>query len=383
MASGLLALCAIGAARSGTTPDRYGNDFTVFYAAAQQAQCAGNPYVISIRAATPYLYPPLFAQLLSPLTVFPLPTAAFLWAVGNIGGWIWLARLASAVAGNQPQPGSRQVWWWVSLAPLLIGNVLLGQVNIWIAALVTFAVVSDARRQRSGTAGLALAVATSIKLTPALLIPYFVGRRAWRIVGWWAAWAIVLNGLSAGALGSERWAILHDWYATIVVQGWRFDFATPSNQSLYGAALRVGRAWFGCDDLPYWPLALVGAGGLFWVGHAGRHLSGASAYPAAALAAGGCVLAAKLSWVAHFALLALPIATLLASEKPRRLAWLAIVAFAGCAWSSFRATPSWLRLRVEDWSLFAVAGLMVTLALATLLRQCGQRAASPVAQDTP
>lgn len=73
---GAAAVCGVGAARSGATPEAYGNDFTVFYAAARQVLPTGDPYDIAIRAATPYLYPPLFAQLLTPLAWSPLPVAA-------------------------------------------------------------------------------------------------------------------------------------------------------------------------------------------------------------------------------------------------------------------------------------------------------------------
>ncbi len=366
---GIGALCWFSAAHSGTTPEQYGNDFTVFYAAARQVWLTGNPYDIPIRAATPYLYPPLFAQLLTPLAWLPLPVAAFLWAAGNVlaVGWLW--RLVQRVLPPTPDRNLMYAGWWLALGPVLLGNFLLGQVNLWIAALVTFALLADTRRQQAATGGLALAAAVSVKLSPALLIPYFVGRRAWRLLVWWAVWMGLGNALSCWGLGTHRWTILHDWYQEIILQGWHFDFAVASNQSLYGALLRVVR-WAGVESqLPYWPVALIGSGGLFLLGQAHCRGVGPSVYRAAAVAGAWGVLGSQLSWVAHFATLALLIAILLRCQKEHPLARMWLVVFGVCTWSGFQIVPSILRLGVEAGSLFALAGLGATLTLAFLPKQ--------------
>ena len=361
---GIGVLCWLSAARSGTTPERYGNDFTVFYAAARQVWLTGNPYEIPIRAATPYLYPPLFAQLLTPLAWLSLPVAAFLWAVGNIlaVGWLW--RLVQPVLPATPDQNLPHAGWWLVLGPVLLGNFLLGQVNLWIAALVTFALLADAQRQCAATGGLALAAAVSVKISPVLLIPYFVGRRAWRLLAWWAVWMGLGNALSCWGLDPHRWAILHDWYREIILQGWHFDFAVASNQSLYGALLRVIR-WAGVgEQLPYWPVALLGSGGLFLLGQVYCRGVGPSVYRVAAVAGAWCVLGSQLSWVAHFATLALLVALLVRYQKNHPLARMWLVAFGMCTWSSFQVVPGVLRMGVEAWSLFALAGLGATLTLA-------------------
>ncbi|OYT71938.1 MAG: hypothetical protein CFK52_06790 [Chloracidobacterium sp. CP2_5A] len=366
---GALALCSVSAARSGVTPEAYGNDFTVFYAAARQAMLTGNPYDIAMRAATPYLYPPLFAQLLAPLALLPLPVAAGAWAVGNVVATLWLWRMARQVLDSEPHRGEAPAWLWrLALAPILGGNFLLGQVNLWIAAAVAFALLADAERRRSALGGLALALATSVKLSPILLLPYFIGRRAWRLLAWHAAWTLLLNWLSFALLGASRRPIIQSWCQEIIIQGWRFDFATPSNQSLYGALLRA-RQWLGGSGLPYWLLALLGAAWLFYAGHRARRAVGSAARQAAAAANAWCVLGAKLSWVAHFALLALPVAVALSAQAHRRLARASVLALAVCAWSSFQIVPERLRAQVEAWSLFTGAGLAIMLTLLQPPRQ--------------
>ncbi len=362
---GVLALCGVSAARSGVTPEAYGNDFTVFYAAARQVWLTGNPYAIPIRTATPYLYPPLFAQLLTPLALLPLPVAAWVWAGGNVLAALWLWRLVKPVLSAPPcqEAGQGSSWlWWLALGPILVGNFLLGQVNLWIAAAVTFALLADAERRHSALGGLALALATSVKLSPALLAPYFIGRRAWRLLAWHGAWLLFFNGLSFALLGADRQVIMHSWYQEIIVQGWRFDFAVASNQSLYGALLRVNQQLGGSDKLPYSLMALPGALALWGVGHLARRAQGAAARPAAAVAGAWGALGAKLTWVAHFALLALPVAVALSVQGRRKPATAGVIALALCAWSSFQAVPEALRAGVEAWSLFTVAGLAIMLA---------------------
>lgn len=357
------AVCGVGAARSGATPEAYGNDFTVFYAAARRVLLTGDPYDIAIRAATPYLYPPLFAQLLTPLAWLPLPVAAGIWAVGNVVAVFWLWRLARPAT---PAGGADEAWWWAALAPIFVGNILLGQVNLWVAVAVTFALLADAERRRAVWGGLALALATSVKLSPVLLWPYFVGRRAWRLLGWCAFWALLLNGASFALLGAARWDVVGGWWREVVVQGWRFDFAVPSNQSLYGAAVRTAQ-WCGAAGTPpYWPVAVLGAGWLFGVGHASRRASGPAAHPAAAAAGLWCVLGFKLSWVVHFALAALAVAVALGRPLQRRTGRVGVMAFALCAWSSFQLVPAALRTAVETWSLFVVAGAAIMLSLTPL-----------------
>ena len=71
------------ASRSGADPNRYGNDFNVYYFAAREVRDGRTPYDDSLGDWTPYLYPPLLAELLVPMTLLPLPVAAYLWFLLN------------------------------------------------------------------------------------------------------------------------------------------------------------------------------------------------------------------------------------------------------------------------------------------------------------
>lgn len=353
------------APRAGSTASIYGNDFTVFYAAAERIVATGNPYDIAIREHTPYLYPPLFAHLLAPLTLLPLPFASFLWTFGNCVAFALLFA-ASFQPIKETNTGPRLAWL-IAFLPLLLGNLALGQVNLWIAFLATFALTRDLERRTPWSAGLCLALAISIKLTPAVLLVHFAARRSWKLLGSCAMFGIVLNGASFLALGPARVAILRGWFDEVVVNGWKFNFAVSGNQSLNGAFLRFFTS--APTDAPRFPSVTILDTGSFapilvlclcvfflgmsaWRSFQSTH--NGQAARAAALAACICLLLSKLSWVVHFPMLALPAALVAREafeEKKKASHWLALGALF-CFWSSFRFVPEALRVGAETFSVF-------------------------------
>jgi alpha-1,2-mannosyltransferase len=369
------------APRAGTTTSTYGNDFTVFYAAAERIVQTGNPYDIAIREHTPYLYPPLFAHLLAPLTWLSLSSASIVWALGNCLAFGLLFSISFRTFKTDTV-GPR-IAWLVAFIPLLLGNLALGQVNLWIALLVAIALQRDLERRTPWSAGLALALAISIKLTPAVFLIHFAARRSWKTLGWSAVWGIALNGLSFLALGPERMAILNGWFSEIVVNGWKFNFAVSGNQSLIGAAMRFFTN--ARTDAPRFPsvtildcgpafslvqLALIGTALGLCAWQSWRTANDSRAAHAAAFAACVCLLVSKLSWVVHFAMLALPLA-LLANEsfKPtdRRAPsrWILAISTV-CLWSGFRFVPEIVRVGSEAFSAFTCVAVAIALYCLTL-----------------
>jgi alpha-1,2-mannosyltransferase len=358
------------APRAGTTSSLYGNDFTVFYAAAERIVATGNPYDIAIREHTPYLYPPLFAHLLAPLTFLSLPVASFLWTFGNCVAFALLFA-ASFQQIKETNAGPRLAWL-IAFLPLLLGNLALGQVNLWIAFLATFALTRDLERRTPWSAGLALALAISIKLTPAVLLVHFAARRSWKLLAWCAGFGVALNGASFLALGPDRVAILRGWFNEVIVNGWKFNFAVSGNQSLNGAFLRFLTT--APTDAPRFPsVTILDTGSLaptlflclcglllgFSAWRSYQSVRNEQAAHAAALAACACLLLSKLSWVVHFTMLALPAALVAQNaldEKKKASRWLALGALL-CFWSSFRFIPEALRIGAETFSFFTMVAV--------------------------
>src|SRR5438445_13832468 len=81
------------AGKSGTNADVYSNDFNVYYRAAREVLSSRDPYQNSLGGWTPYLYPPLLAEMLTPLALLPLPVAAYIWyliSAASILGSGWM-----------------------------------------------------------------------------------------------------------------------------------------------------------------------------------------------------------------------------------------------------------------------------------------------------
>jgi hypothetical protein len=135
-----------------------------------------------------YIYPPLLAFLLMPLTSLPAETAAHIFIVANIGLSIGLTLLATGDAarrlGITPQP-------LLILAAALMATVLMldiirfeirmGQTNVLMFASFVLGLVWLDRRP--WLAGLALGFGFNIKYLSLAMLPYLLARRRWKAAG--------------------------------------------------------------------------------------------------------------------------------------------------------------------------------------------------------
>lgn len=175
---------------------------------------------------TPYLYPPLWAALLSPVVAKVSPigffTAFHLVNLAALAGMIWLAyRLA------RPARFGFFAWSAVSLALVLTSGVgvmglWLGQPQILVSFVTLCAFVLLAEKRDIG-AGAVLALAAAMKLTPALLVVVFVMERRWR--------ALVAFTIAGAVL-----ALASVWLA-----GWPMHAAFLDKLSLIEGGLLVSR----------------------------------------------------------------------------------------------------------------------------------------------
>src|SRR6185295_14642976 len=165
----LTLLCSLGiaavigglyfAGRSGSDPDVYGNDFNVYYHASREVIAGRDPYQNSLSEWTPYLYPPLLAELLTPLALLPLTLAAYVWFLISA-----FSIFATGVMCARMFPESRAPRWLVAAAAMMIvfrfvlDNFNLGQVNAMVTALAVAHVFLYARGKKFWSA-LALAIA--------------------------------------------------------------------------------------------------------------------------------------------------------------------------------------------------------------------------------
>jgi hypothetical protein len=217
-------------------------DFDVYMQAAGELLGGGSmydgPYTVIDRAGRSvdllYLYPPLLAQLLGPLTSADPSTARLVWCAGNyLAVWISILCLARILALS----------WWGALPPLhrisLVAFFVFcfeplyvglgdGQVSAIVLALLSLCALG-ALTGRDWLLGGAIAIAMHVKLTPILLLvaPIAFGRL--RALAWFSAVASALGCLSLALPGGM--AAVTDFAASA--------FRTADEQALSGFAHNI------------------------------------------------------------------------------------------------------------------------------------------------
>lgn len=215
---------------------RVGYDFNIYFAAALALRDNAHANIYSLstlqaaaaahHAASPealYLYPPVLAALLIPLTLAPYAVALRIWLLLSLLCWLLGAALLAiqirrllgpdddllhspaGATAHVPLAARMRRWlaartdadlFAVAVATFLVlayGPLMqsfqLGQVTMLIFAIVAVLPPLETRGSH-GTAGVLLGLATLLKLFPAVLIAYFALRGRRRLV--WVALATIV-----------------------------------------------------------------------------------------------------------------------------------------------------------------------------------------------
>jgi hypothetical protein len=403
-----IALLAIAAATMITFHRKLADGKTAFVRWRPQilALMAGED-VYTVRGE-PYPNPPLMAVLLYPLAALPVEAGSWLlFALKMLLAALAVAFALDAVAPRGPPLAAP----WaiaaiaVSLRPIL-SDLQHGNVNI----LILFTVMAGLRalqRERDVSAGLWVALATALKITPGLLVVYFAWKRWWRACAAFGIGTVALTLLPGFALGFERLADLLLAYYTAMLHPFVADAAViateESNQSLGAVlhryltdapAIEIDSRYVGFNlvslDLASaeWivratSLALLAALALVCraPGHT-RDLRIASEYALVLIA---MLVISPRSWKHHYVVMALPYACVLAwAVRPgwrdcRRRLFGAIAASQLLVVSTSRdvAKLAWFADDAHKWAqglgFYLLSALVVLVALAAVLVAAGRR----------
>ena len=163
--------------------------------------------------------PPIMGMILYPFVLLTGKWAMTGWFAVKVVltaiAFLWMLRMVDSQENPLPI--------WLALLTLLLvakpvlGDLLHGNVNLWILFLVVACLVAY-RCGRDVLCGTALSLAIACKLTPALLLVYFAGKGAWRVVTACMCglllWLFVVPG---SILGLQRnVTLLQGWYETMV-----------------------------------------------------------------------------------------------------------------------------------------------------------------------
>jgi hypothetical protein len=120
-----------------------------------------------------YFYPPLLAILFRPLALLPFEVAAVVWELGVVAAFgitLWLLGLRS-----------RRTWIAVGiLGGPIAWSISVGQAQVLVTLLIALGNPA------------AVALAAQMKLLPALVALFWLGRRDWRSLGRFVGWSLLL-----------------------------------------------------------------------------------------------------------------------------------------------------------------------------------------------
>ncbi len=203
------------------------NDFDTFYNAGRAVlQGEGlyytGEYYENTKNEGPFLYPPFAALVFVPISILPMGLAAFLWNALNIA--LFLAALFFVLRILNQTPA--QLWSHfqklaildrlllaVMSIALLLDNLTMAQINVLVFFLCVLTLWLE-RRGKPWIAGLILAAAVLIKLTPLIFCVYFLIKRRWRILAAAAAgFALFTLLIPTLVFGPEQNRIYHRQWA--------------------------------------------------------------------------------------------------------------------------------------------------------------------------
>lgn len=187
---------------------QWGYDFSAYWAAAGHLIIGESPYLPHQLAGSYapqqqylYLYPPALAVAFVPLAwLFPTDYRAAAWVWTGLGAVILVASVLAISRVERlderfPLLAGRRRWLLVGAAlafPPVVGELVLGNVHLLLLGLFTFAWLGIRRGDTVGdaSAGAAIAVASLVKLFPAVLVIWLLASGRFR-----AAWFAVVAGL--------------------------------------------------------------------------------------------------------------------------------------------------------------------------------------------
>ncbi|MFD9092707.1 glycosyltransferase 87 family protein [Streptomyces collinus] len=290
-------------------------DLLVYRAEGAAVSHGGDLYGITVTEwRLPATYPPFAAILFVPASGVPVPVLKAAFLAGNALLLAVLVALSARLAGRRPSPARLRTATALALwLEPVFQTVLFGQVNLAIACLVLW----DLTRPPGARArGLAVGLATGIKLTPAVFAVHLLLRGHRREAATAAAGfagTVALGLLVLPAASADFWT-RRLFETGRVGKAWIVD-----NQSLRGLA---DRALHGPAPDPAWLLAAlaVGAAGLWLAARAREERHGVL------MTAGTALLVSPISWTHHW-VWCVPLLAVLLAEGRVRLAVLTAVLF--------------------------------------------------------
>lgn len=308
-------------------------DLNVYYGAINYWADGNDIYDFVRRGSTyGFTYPPFAALTMLPMALVSWPVAVVIGSALTIIATLWLMR---RLLGPMIRRYGWTPWFTVAIAFCLLAvyepyreTFLFGQVNMLLLGLVAFDLLV-VLPHRSRWAGVAIGLATAIKLTPGIFIVYLLVTKRWR--------AAVMASATAAAATLFAAAVAPDasrefWTSAL----WDTDrvgaLSFISNQSLQGVIARLDPAHPSRLLWAFAALALL----TFWFIRVRQAVQRHDEVLGLALTGIVGVLLSPVTWIHHL-VWAIPAFVLIAERGGKRL-WV----FAGVAFAILCSRLVWL-----------------------------------------
>jgi hypothetical protein len=360
------------------TPAALRFDFVNYFGGAQAAAHGTDIYADFKQSwgtqswVVAYIYPPFFALLLAPLTSLGLVAAARIWLLVVHAAFLVALALILRIHPELSRSG-RRLFLLASFAfmPVYLNLKFQQVATVWL--LLLSAALWAVLRRRAGLAGVFIAAAASLKVSPIFLIPLFARLGRWRVA--------LLGGLTLVAVTAvSMLAAPGSWqFFTVVLPRIGLGTANWDNGSIDGLVSRIvefAPGLFGGATQTVGKVAIVASAVIvivitLW---AGRDVGAEVWTPRLGVAAliTALLIVSSVTWQHHLVTLLLPIATAMAWITVRRpgarYAWGVAAAYVMC-WMDRRAfpLPADLQVHTPAQGALVLAGTSVKLAGLLLL----------------
>lgn len=360
------------------TPAALRFDFVNYFGGAQAAAHGTDIYADFKQSwgtqswVVAYIYPPFFALLLAPLTSLGLVAAARIWLLVVHAAFLVALALILRIHPELSRSG-RRLFLLASFTfmPVYLNLKFQQVATVWLLLLT--AALWAVLRRRAGLAGIFIAAAASLKVSPIFLIPLFARLGRWRVA--------LLGGVTLVAVTvASMLAAPGSWqFFTVVLPRIGLGTANWDNGSIDGLVSRIvelAPGLFGDATQTVAKVAIAGTaviviGVTVWMSRPIGEQAWALRLSVAALIT-SLLIVSSVTWQHHLVTLLLPIGTGIAWITVRRpgahYAWGLAAAYIMC-WMDRRAfpLPADLQVHTPGQAALVLAGTSVKLAGLVLL----------------
>ena len=340
------------------TPQSLRFDFVNYFGGAQAAAHGTDIYADFKRSwgtqawTVAYIYPPFFALVLAPLTSLGLLAAARIWLLAVQAAFAGSLVLILRIHPELSRSG-RHLLLLASLAfmPVYLNFKFQQVATVWL--LLITATLWAALRRKAGLAGVFIAAAASLKVSPIFLIPLFARLGRWRIALLGSVALVAVTVISL-LLAPGSWQ-----FFTVVLPRIGLGTANWDNGSIDGLVSRIvelapnlfGDATQTVARVVIGAAAVIVIGVTVWFARRGAADEAWSLRLGVAALVTALLMVSSVTWQHHLVTLLLPMATGIAWITVRRpgarYAWWLFLAYAMC-WLDRRAFPLPADLQVHS-----------------------------------